>query len=214
METPTFERLGRAFIDGMNYYVPFSSYESRLFLARRLAGIPGYQFDIDLSKEYHLRQIFNKEELQIFKEQFQNVPGFEYRQNLVFDEKMHLIEVKRFDQCQKNEKHFDEYEDYNCNTFGVYKENAIEDNEKNENVNYLLEFFGLNHPSELHITEIDDENYTNYLNDNKFMMLSKKDKFLVKYSIHHVGLISNRFTKPFYEAGLGALLYAMKMQSG
>lgn len=215
METPTFEKLGRAFIEGMIYYVPFSTYESRLFLARRLAGIPGYQYDVDLSKEYQQKQIFTKEELQMLKEHFQNVPGFEYRQNMVFDEKMHLIDIKRFDQCQKNEKFFEAYEDYNSNTFGVYKkENAMDDNERNENVNYMLDFYGLDHPSELLITEIDEDSYDSYLNDNKFKQLSRKDKFLVKYAIHHVNMITNRFTKPLYEMGLGTILYAMKKQSG
>jgi hypothetical protein len=214
METPTFEKLGRSFIEGMSFFVPFSTYESRLFLARRLAGIPGYQYDIDLSKEYHQKQIFTQEELGWLKEQFQNSPGFEYRQNMVFDEKMHLMDIKRFDQCQRNEKHFDEYKDYNSNTFGLYKDTAAEDNETNESVNYMLEFYGLNHPSELLITEIDDDKYETYLNDNKFKQLSKKDKFLVKYAVHHVDLLTNRFIRPLYEVGFGTLLFAMKKQSG
>lgn len=100
MDTPTFRKLGKAFIDGMGWYVPFSTYEARLFLARRLAGVPGYQYDVDINKEFYQKQIFTKDELKMFREQFQNVPGFEYRKNMVFDEKMHLIDIKRLEDYQ------------------------------------------------------------------------------------------------------------------
>lgn len=214
METPTFEKLGRAFIEGMKWYVPFSTYESRLFLARRLAGIPGYQFDVDPSKEYYQKQIFTKDELEKFKTHFQNEPGFEYRRNMVFDEKMHLIDIKRLNQAQKDEEHFDEYLDYNSNTYGIYRDNLNNNNNNNneEQHNFLLEFFNLDHSSELVITEVDDENYQQFMNDRQFKLLSKRDQFFVKLANHTVNMVNNNLTRPLYEIGLGGLLYAMKKQ--
>lgn len=73
------------------------SYESLLFLVKRLAGIPGYQLDIDNSKEYFQRQIFTPAELHEIEEKFQNTRGFEYRKNLIFDGKMHVLESKNFE---------------------------------------------------------------------------------------------------------------------
>src|SRR4051812_39417444 len=91
LETPTFKKLGKAFIEGMSFFIPFSTYESRLFLARRLAGIPGYQYDVDMSKETFQRQIFSAHEVKELTEKFQKSPGHEYRKSFVFDEKMYLL---------------------------------------------------------------------------------------------------------------------------
>ena len=106
----------------MSFYVPFSSYESRVFLARRLAGVPGYQYDVDVSKEYYQKQIFSPEELKRFIEGFQKVPGHEYRRHMVFDEKMTLLEINRLENLKQEES--DQIEnsldnmDENRNVFG------------------------------------------------------------------------------------------------
>ncbi|CRL00466.1 CLUMA_CG013728, isoform A [Clunio marinus] len=217
-DTPTFKKLGEAFIDGMKYFVPFSSFESRLFLARRLAGIPGYQYDVDMSKEFFHRQIFNKEEFKMLEENFQNVPGFEYRRKMVFNDKMNLLDVKRIDQKknehEKNEILLDNM-DENQNIFGYYM--RIDDangNNIHDDVEPLLEIFDLKHPSELSITQVDENNIQLYLNDHKFKTLSSKDQWLVKAGINHVNMITNKFARPFYEAGFSVVLYLMEKYHG
>lgn len=101
--------------------------------------------------------------------------------------------------------------DNNSNIFGVYKSTA-DNNDIDENKKFWMDFLDLKHPSELIITEIDDNNYRGYLNDHKFKLLSKKDQFYVKVCIHHVNMISNSLTKPFYEIGLRVILETMKWQ--
>ncbi|KAL7040610.1 hypothetical protein ACKWTF_000460 [Chironomus riparius] len=208
METKTFEKLGRAFTEGLKWYIPFSTYESRLFQARRLAGIPGYQYDVDLSKEFHLRQIFTKAELDKIKVEFQNVKGFEYRRNMIFAEKMHLIDIKRISDYGSSNDHLD----YNSNTYGSYKKlesDKIDINDKEEVLMNLLE---LKYPSELELTEVDDKNLKNYLNDRKFRELSKSDQFLVKFSINQLKSIKNCLTRPIAEMTLGTMLNVMRVK--
>lgn len=208
LETPTFRRLGKAFIEGMSFFIPFSSYESRFFLAKRLAGVPGYQYDVDISKEVFQRQIFNDEEAKLLVEQFQNDPGREYRRNMVFDKKMYLLEIMRIDDQKTGSE----------NNFGHYTN--LDDNNNNNNneepatcdrdIKSLMKLMGLKHPSEILITEVDETNIKMYLNDRKFKDLSAMDQFLVKAGNHHAKMIENRFTKPLYEAALSFYIFMME----
>lgn len=210
-------------MEGLSFYIPFSSFESRLFLARRLAGVPGYQFDVDVSKEVFQKQIFTADELKRFVEEFQNTPGHEYRRHLVFDEKMYLLEIKRLDELKQKES--DRIEDSldnmdeNRNVFGHYKNSADDNNNNNNNtqpanwdedVEILIEILGLKNPSELLITEVDDDKYKMFLSDRKFTELSRRDQFLVKAGIHQTKMIENRFVKPFYELSMTVFMYLME----
>jgi hypothetical protein len=207
METKTFEKLGRAFTEGLKWYIPFSTYESRLFQARRLAGIPGYQYDVDMSKEFHLRQIFTKAELEKIKVEFQNVEGFEYRRNIVFDEKMYLIDIKRMPDYDNSNGHLD----YNSNTYGSYKRLGSNEVDINNKKSVLMDLLDLKYPSELEITEVDDKNLKNYINDRKFRELSKLDQNLVKFSIRQSRLNKNCVTKYLAEVTLGTMLNIMRV---
>jgi hypothetical protein len=193
----------------MGWFVPFSSYKARLFLARRLAGIPGYQYEIDVSKEYFQRQIFTKDELKQLRERFQNTPGFEYRKNFVFNKNLVLLDIKRIDEFKSDYIVHDDL-DCNSNLYGTYKSEMNENESMDTDVEYLVNLLGLKHPSELLITEINNDNIKPYMNDAKFKLLSNRDQFLIKMCIHHVNMISNRLSKPFYEAGLDVLLNVMK----
>lgn len=189
----------------MGYFIPFSSYESRFFLAKRLAGIPGYQYDVDISREVLQRQIFTDGEAQLLASEFQNAPGREYRRNMVFDKKMYLLEVTRIDDLKAESD----------NSFGHYTN--LDDNNNNEvptkfdnDIKSLMELMELKHPSEILITEIDESNLQMYLSDRKFKELSTRDQFLVKAGIHHAKMIENRFTKPVYEAALSFYISLME----
>lgn len=208
MESKTFEKLGRAFTEGLKWYIPFTTYGARLFQARRLAGIPGYQYDVDLSKEFHLRQIFTKAELEKIKIEFQNVKSFEYRRNLIFDEKLHLINIKRISEDENSNDHLD----YNSNTYGSYKKLETDEVDTNDKNSVLLNLLELKYPSELEIIEVDDKNFKSYLNDRKFKELSKTDQLLVKISLHQLKSINNFATRPIAELGLSTLLNVMKIK--
>jgi hypothetical protein len=213
IETPTFLKLGQAFVDGMQGFIPLSSLKSRVFLARRLAGVPGYQYEVDMSKETIQRQIFTKDELETLKEKFQNVAGFEYRQNFVLDEKIHLLEVKRHENCQKEVKEtlkkLDNL-DENRNVFGLY-----EDKERLPTDDYemkIKEFYGVKSMSEILMTEVDEEKYDFYLNDNKYNELNFSDRMKVKVEIFQLKLYNNSFFRKIEENGLSFVLARMKKE--
>ena len=212
LETPTFQKLGRAFIEGMSFFIPFSSYESRLFMARRLAGVPGYQYDVDMSKEFFHRQIFNPEEIQRLTDEFQNTPGHEYRRNMVFDEKMYLLEIKRIDDLMDPDSNGNTYDsiDANATTFGHYKTLDTKGEKWDNDVEALMKFLDLKHPSELLITEVDESNIEMYLNDRKYKELCRRDQILVKMAVDHVKLINNWFTKPLIEGTLSVMMAIMR----
>jgi hypothetical protein len=199
IETPTFLKLGQAFVDGMQGFIPLSSLKSRIFLARRLAGVPGYQYDVDMSKETIQRQIFTKEELKMLQK-FQNIPGFQYRQNFIMNEKIYLLEIKRHENCQKEVKEsFQKLDnlDENGNVFGLY-----EDHEKSSVDEYdskIKEFYGVKSTSEILMTEVNEENLNFYLNDNRFNDLSFRDRMLVKGEILITKIIGTSFLNPLYE---------------
>lgn len=201
----------------MGAFIPFSSFESRLFLARRLAGVPGYQYDIDMSKEVFQRQIFSSQEIQKVVKHFQMVPGHEYRRHMVFDAKMYLLDINRIDDLKGENESTElllDNMDVNRNIFGHYT--TIIDNNNNgkaqhfdEDIAYLMEYLELKHPSELSITQVDEENIGMYMNDRKFKQLSSKDQLFVKIGIHQINMIGNRFVRPLYEAGLSMNLFLM-----
>jgi hypothetical protein len=185
----------------MSFFVPFSSFESRLFLARRLAGVPGYQYDVDLSKEVFQRQIFNPDELQRFITQFQNSPGHEYRQNMVFDEKIYLLEVKKLDELNPQRR----------NEFRAISNKINEPNRwDNDTQKHLMEILDVKHPNEFLITEVDDENYKMYMSDRKFKELGSRDQHLVKVGIYQTKMIESRFMRILCQASLSINMYLMK----
>lgn len=181
-----------------------SSFESRLFLARRLAGVPGYQYDVDISKEFIIRQIFTVDEAEKINESFQNVIGHEYRKHMLFDVNFYLLDINRIDKLKIDEDGFGIYKDANNNA----------ETEWSKDVQEKLDFLGLQHPSEILITKIDDDEMKLYQNDKKFKNLSKKDQNLVKFNIRHMRNIEGKLTKPLCEAGLSFILYVMKRNYG
>lgn len=157
-------------------------------MARRMVGVPGYQYNIDASKEYFIRQIFTYNELQLIKEIFQNDPGFEYRRNFLFDEKIRVLEIQRMKKVTDSNDTIESEPD--C----------------------LFHLLQLNHRSELKITDLSDETYKKALNDKKFYELSFKDRALVRLNTIIAKLYQYRVGKSFLENGVGLLLFLMSNQ--
>lgn len=64
LETPKFREMATALCKGLSPFIPHMSYDIQMFLAKRILGVRGYQYDVDLSKEKICIQIFNDEELE------------------------------------------------------------------------------------------------------------------------------------------------------
>lgn len=209
-ETPTFEKLGTAFVEGMSAFIPFMTFQSRLFLVRRIAGVPGFQYNVDMSKEILQRQIFTKDELQMIVEGFQMVPGHEYRRHLVFDEKIRLLNIRRM---KKNPQTFRVASDFDQNP--SKSTNGIDafSNDDVSNIDYkkhLMEFLGLQHPKELQIIDVDEQCIAMYQNDWKFHELGKRDQWRVNMVLGRIKQLEKPWTKYLRDSAVSINIYRMK----
>lgn len=75
----------------MELFYPGLSYESTIFFLKRLTGIPGYQYKVDLSKEFFCDQIFSLEEFQRFSKLLEAIPEEKYKAKLFFQQKLQLL---------------------------------------------------------------------------------------------------------------------------
>jgi len=192
LETKIFQKLGHALCDGLKYHIPFLSYNWCIFLTRRLAGIPGYQLDIDMSREFRLRQIFTKSEIEEIDAKYQRIKGFEYSKALIFADKMRIIEVKRIPESE--------------NSKGI---TDFSDDEIDDQKRIIMDLLELKYPDKLEIIEVNNEAF---FNDKKFNTLTRSDRYLVKLMI--LALKSNKsfITKLLAELSLSAILKVMKVE--
>lgn len=198
LETPTFKILGKAYCDGMSIFSPMATYESRMFLAKRLAGVPGYQYDTKNPFEYYQREVFSPEEREILNEHFKKIPGHECTRHISFDGKMYLFDFRK--------------------TVGI--ENFLDDSEHAsvepssdwimQNKNRVIELLHLEHPNELQISEVDERFIGMFMNDRKFHELSYNNRQKVKLAITATNQFENKFTKPFQEAIISFQIFLMK----
>ena len=91
LELPVFKKLTTSFLSGMDIFFPNLSYNATVFNLKRLTGIPGYQYKVDLSKEFFCDQIFSLEEYQTFSKMLDAVPGERYKAKLFFQQKLQLL---------------------------------------------------------------------------------------------------------------------------
>lgn len=175
----------------MSLFVFTASFESRLFLAKRLTGVPGYQLDVDMSTEVFQRLIFSSDEIKMLNQHFQTVPGHDFRRHMMFTENIYLFNIKR------------------NRSPGSFKEDSSfhDINEKKS----LVKLLELENPSDLKMTKIDEENIQMHLNDHKFHELSKKEQWLVKIEVFHTKMYVTRFGRPLYELFVALIIFLMEM---
>lgn len=215
LETPLFKKMATSLIDGMGLLIPFSTYESRMFLAKRLCGVPGYQYDLDVSKELSYKSYFTDDEFHAIQQSYAKRPGFEYLKSVTFNNKTCIIEIKKFDHCQ-HEQDINPIEDLldnmdeNRNIFGLYKgmdeelmlEKASTDKKLEDKSEFqdLLKVLGVKHESEILLTEVSDSDRKKYWNDKKFRNLTSRDKFLVRYNIHTTKMLQYKMSRMLSES--------------
>lgn len=85
METPMFDQMARTFHEGQSIYIPLMSYEVMIFLNKRTAGVPGYQYKIDLGREQICKQIFTSKELEAIHEKYSAEQGY------IIDDKIRIM---------------------------------------------------------------------------------------------------------------------------
>lgn len=78
LETPQFKAMTQALLDGLSHFMPFMTYEIQMFLTRRAACVPGYQYNMSLDTEKHCRSVFSTENIQHFLKDRARTTGYEF----------------------------------------------------------------------------------------------------------------------------------------
>lgn len=68
LESQKFQEMTKALLEGLSAFMPNMSYDIQMFLVKRIIGVPGYQYGVDVSKEQICRNIFSAEELNTARE--------------------------------------------------------------------------------------------------------------------------------------------------
>uniref|UniRef100_A0A182FHW7 DUF2236 domain-containing protein n=1 Tax=Anopheles albimanus TaxID=7167 RepID=A0A182FHW7_ANOAL len=215
LETTLFKQMVGAITDAYTGYMPFMSYESVMFLTRRLIGIPGYQYALDLKKEIICRSVLTKAELETIVEYM--APKDCYRPVMamyraIFCEQIRLFKIKEVSNGRKeiNESYMLPVEGI-CGTYTKLNNNEDDCNgclkECEADIRQLL---GLKHNEELIVTHIDNEDeWSTYLNDSQLKQLSLSGQHNVKFTIQALNMCYNTIGRYVNDAALSLMLYRL-----
>lgn len=209
LDTPLFHEMAEAYFQAMSDFFPRMPYDVHMFFVKRAVGIPGYQYDIDISKELLCRPLLTTDDLKELQQNALKIPDTEYLNN-VFTDGVLLLEINRNNQnyplneCDIADR-LDNM-DSNQNITGKYR-NLSEEN----NLSALHKLLGLTSSEQLTITFTDNNReWHEYLNDNKFHMLNKKEQALAKWVCRLMKLYEYRFGRYLLETGLNIVIYTMR----
>uniref|UniRef100_A0A182IL11 ER-bound oxygenase mpaB/mpaB'/Rubber oxygenase catalytic domain-containing protein n=1 Tax=Anopheles atroparvus TaxID=41427 RepID=A0A182IL11_ANOAO len=216
LETPLFRQMVITIVDAFADYMPFTSYESVMFLTRRLVGVPGYQYMVDMEKEQICRRLLSMQELDGVLQYMETRDG--YRQAIEID-KVRLYHVKDLNSPSLNainQNFLTSIESIG----GPYTEKSnnelsIEELRQNSSKKHLRELLGLKQNQELVVTLIEnDSEWSTYLNDDKLKQLSERDQMYVKITIQSLNWCYSTIGRFVNEWALSFILYRIKQLRG
>ncbi|XP_058831224.1 uncharacterized protein LOC131689887 isoform X2 [Topomyia yanbarensis] len=203
-EPPLFKTMVKAVVEGLSEFTPFNSYDSMMWFVKRVAGVPGYQYSVDMEKETICRRIYNNDELMSMKQLNLGKAGYEYMNGAIFDERILLFEVKKVSEVSEvNQNTLD-----SSTVTGVYSELHEDGIKKKQIVANLLQ---LNHNEEVVITVIEnDDEWKNHLNDSKLKNLSNQDLGYLKFKCRLSENCYSKIGNFINEAMLSLMLYRIR----
>jgi hypothetical protein len=173
LETSTTIKLRRAFLNGFSNYLPFSSYDSNMFLLKRLAGVPGYQYRV--KDEVLQPQIYTDEEIMKISNEYETRIGHEYRKYLTFNDKLIII-------------------DYGTKSTMKAEEEFEENFKMTQDIrNYFEKTFKDEIPSKYSVYILDDSAVV--YDDRNYHNLSFRDKMFVNLNIFMFTLLEYSFPR-------------------
>lgn len=192
LETPKFQEMTKALLEGLSAFMPHMSYDIQMFLVKRIIGVPGYQYGVDLSKEKICKQIFSEEELSAAREVvrtiYKNKNDLLKTYEILFHEGIPVIASK------------------NC----VLRYKVLNDGDVE------------NDPEHNQFIEVGDKKFTwimrsqhtadwqVYLNDSEFYKLSKWDQFTIRRLCLVLKWCDNSVGKYLVEMGLSVVLFFIR----
>jgi len=163
LETPLFYQMARAFYEGQKPFLPLTSFEALIFLNKRTAGLPGYQFNVDSEKEKICKPVFTDAEIQEIHKNYSSHEGYEYMRDFIVDGKIRMLNIRRRDSNNNNSS-----------------ERYVKVEEEDKNLTLLHKVLELKHEEDLDVVIIEDKAWNSHLGDAEFHKLSTKDQLLVK----------------------------------
>lgn len=178
LETKTFEKMLNALMNGVGYYLPYSSYSSTLFLVRRLVGIPGYHYVEDSPKKVFPKHYFSQEEYDFVKITLKGNAEFSYLSGLIITPQIYLFDFQTTKQ-NKGE------------TLELFKNQF--------NIDPLLKMLDIENSNELFVTELNEANFKDFLTLDNILKLNVKEQDLIIKSIKLTNWMSYRISKFFFK---------------
>uniref|UniRef100_A0A182KG29 DUF2236 domain-containing protein n=1 Tax=Anopheles christyi TaxID=43041 RepID=A0A182KG29_9DIPT len=215
LETQLLRHMMRAIVEAFAPYMPFLSYESVMFLTRRLIGIPGYQYSVDMAKEYICRPLLTQAELDAVLEHM--APRDGYRQveamyRAIFTEKLRIYTVKELPD-EINQNYLETVDSDGTN--GTYTQLAGEDGQKPSSERQLRELLGLTHNQALVVTMVEDESeWATYRGDTKLKLLPARDQTNARMTAQTLNLCYSTIGRFANETALSFILYRIKRLHG
>ncbi|XP_052897669.1 uncharacterized protein LOC128304515 [Anopheles moucheti] len=207
LETKLLRHMMGAIVNAFMPYMPFLSYESIMFLTCRLVGIPGYQYALDLQKEYICRPLLTKEEVDAILEHISPRDGFRQMEAMyraIFTNKLRLYTVKELSELTVV-----------TGTKLPVEEEGNHSQHQKSSVHQLRELLGLKHNQELVETTVEDEHEWNtYRNDSKLKLLPDRDQAFVRLTIQCINLCYTTIGRFVSEMALSFLIYRLKRLHG
>lgn len=216
-ESPTFRQMVTALFEGMSQFLPHMTYDVQMFTAKRVIGVPGYQYNVDISKECLCRAIFTEPELEDMRQHIFRQTGYEYA-DMTFGNGIPLVEIRR---GSNSAIVLMDREDEKLNVGGTWTKMDEEEvdgkmmNVKGDSTHKWAKLLGLDDPKQLVVTVLrpddnDRDGWTKYLNDSKFGELSKGDQVVVRMGCRFAVWLNYRLGRFILESGLSMMLYFMR----
>ncbi|XP_055612222.1 uncharacterized protein LOC129758669 [Uranotaenia lowii] len=203
-ESPLFKQMVNAIMDGLSEFNPVMSYGSMLCFMRRVAGVPGYQYNVDLEKEIICRPIFSANELSEMRKSFVHNAYYEWMDNILVDGRINLYEVRPIaESCSVDAQSLD-----GGSVTGSYR--AISENETNKLRDIASSLLGLKNTEELVKITITEGDWSSHLNDSKINLLSGKDLRLFKVNCRLIEMNKSWIGNYINETMLSLMLYRMR----
>ncbi|KAG4077474.1 hypothetical protein HA402_002901 [Bradysia odoriphaga] len=183
LETVKFKEMTNVLLNGLSPFMPHMSYDIQLFLVKRIIGVPGHQYGVNVSKEVLCRSIFSADELDIARKVIRSM----HRENSQY---LKLYEIFFNDGIP---------------VAGQCNFKSVKSSTKPEHVEIQGKTFHWIMKSN------DGVEWREYLNDAAFYALNKSDQLTVRWICFLFWCYGNlRLVKCVCEWGLNLILFLMR----
>lgn len=175
LETLAFKHMVNAMLDGMSPYVPYTDYDSQMFLLKRALGVPGFQLDVNYTREVPYGNIFSPADVAEIR---RHVPKF--------SSQIQVFRIKKYgnggsaNNCESY--YATQVDPYNIKQFAEYYSGGDD---------VLKKLMGLPCEAEIRLQELNrGPSYLKHLSAKQFYKLNQRSQFNVNLYLAVVSLMA------------------------